>query len=92
MYDAIVFAEVLEHLHTSPTLVLQVLTSLLKPGRLLVVQTPNAVALPRQHPAKCAATIRVLRARPLNPQTDRARRRGVKPAAAAKLSSDSTRS
>jgi SAM-dependent methyltransferase len=47
-YDAIVFAEVLEHLHTSPTLVLQYLSSLLKPAGLLVVQTPNAVALPRR--------------------------------------------
>ena len=48
VYDAIVFAEVLEHLHTSPTLVLQYLSSLLKPGGLLIVQTPNAVALPRR--------------------------------------------
>lgn len=48
MYDAIVFAEVLEHLHTSPTLVLRFLTDLLKPGGFLIVQTPNAVALPRR--------------------------------------------
>ncbi len=47
-YDAIVFAEVLEHLHTSPALVLQFLTTMLKPGGLLVIQTPNAVALPRR--------------------------------------------
>jgi hypothetical protein len=39
-YDAIVFAEVLEHLHTSP--------ALLNPGAILLVQTPNAVALPRR--------------------------------------------
>lgn len=47
-YDAIVFAEVLEHLHTSPALVLRYLSSLLKPGGLLIVQTPNGVALPRR--------------------------------------------
>ena len=48
MYDAIIFAEVMEHLHTSPRLVLQYLTSLLRPGGILIVQTPNAVALPRR--------------------------------------------
>lgn len=47
-YDAIVFAEVLEHLHTSPTLVLRYLADLLNPGGILLVQTPNAVALPRR--------------------------------------------
>lgn len=44
-YDVIVIAEVLEHLYTSPALVLSFLKSLLKPGGLLVLQTPNAVAL-----------------------------------------------
>jgi SAM-dependent methyltransferase len=44
-YDLIVMAEVIEHLHTSPLRVLPFLRSLLKPGGLLVVQTPNAVAL-----------------------------------------------
>jgi hypothetical protein len=47
-YDAIVFAEVLEHLHTSPTLVLNYLADLLSPGGIMIVQTPNAVALPRR--------------------------------------------
>jgi len=47
-YDAIVFAEVLEHLHTSPALVLKFLAGLLSPGGILLVQTPNAVALPRR--------------------------------------------
>jgi SAM-dependent methyltransferase len=47
-YDAIVFAEVLEHLHTSPALVLGWLAGLLRPGGVLLVQTPNAVALPRR--------------------------------------------
>lgn len=47
-YDAIVFAEVIEHLHTSPRLVLEYLAGLLNPGGVLIVQTPNAVALPRR--------------------------------------------
>ncbi len=44
-YDIIVFAEVLEHLHTSPKLVLGFLRSLLKPNGVLILQTPNAVVL-----------------------------------------------
>jgi SAM-dependent methyltransferase len=44
-YDAIVMAEVIEHLHTSPVLVLRDLASWLRPGGTLIVQTPNAVAL-----------------------------------------------
>ncbi|MFL5328038.1 MAG: class I SAM-dependent methyltransferase [Gemmataceae bacterium] len=47
-YDTIVFAEVLEHLHTSPRLVLEYLAGLLAPTGVLIVQTPNAVALPRR--------------------------------------------
>ena len=44
-YDIIVFAEVLEHLHTAPQQVLACLGALLAPGGLLFMQTPNAVAL-----------------------------------------------
>jgi len=44
-YDVIVFAEVLEHLYTAPELVLSYLKELLVPDGLLIVQTPNAVAL-----------------------------------------------
>lgn len=44
-YDIVVMAEVIEHLHTSPTLVLGFLTTLMRPGGVLVIQTPNAVAL-----------------------------------------------
>jgi SAM-dependent methyltransferase len=44
-YDVVVFAEVLEHLHTAPELVLAYLRALLVPGGLLVLQTPNAAAL-----------------------------------------------
>ncbi|MGP6160007.1 MAG: class I SAM-dependent methyltransferase [Vulcanimicrobiaceae bacterium] len=44
-YDVIVMAEVIEHLHTSPALVLAFLNSILAPSGKLVIQTPNAVAL-----------------------------------------------
>jgi trans-aconitate methyltransferase len=44
-YDAIVLAEVLEHLATSPRAVLECLAGWLVPGGLLVIQTPNALAL-----------------------------------------------
>lgn len=44
-YDVIVFAEVLEHLYTAPELVLAFLKELLTPTGVLVIQTPNAVAL-----------------------------------------------
>jgi len=44
-YDVIVMAEVLEHLRTPPGHVLAFLRTLLKPGGILIIQTPNAVAL-----------------------------------------------
>jgi SAM-dependent methyltransferase len=44
-YGIIVFSEVIEHLPTSPTFVLAFLKSLLEPGGLLVLQTPNAAVL-----------------------------------------------
>jgi trans-aconitate methyltransferase len=44
-HDVVVMAEVIEHLHTAPQLVLRHLASYLKPGAPLIVQTPNAVAL-----------------------------------------------
>jgi SAM-dependent methyltransferase len=43
-YDIIVMAEVIEHLYTSPTLVLSFLKTLLKPEGVLIIQTPNALA------------------------------------------------
>ncbi len=42
-YDIIVFAEVIEHLYTSPSLVLKFLKTLMSESGLLIVQTPNAV-------------------------------------------------
>ena len=44
-YDIVVLAEVLEHLHTAPELVLAYLGQLIAPRGLLLLQTPNAVAL-----------------------------------------------
>jgi hypothetical protein len=44
-FGLIVFAEVLEHLHTAPELVLHYLRGFLESGGLILCQTPNAVAL-----------------------------------------------
>ena len=44
-FDLIVMAEVIEHVHTAPELVLVMLNSMLAPGGFLVVQTPNAAAV-----------------------------------------------
>ena len=47
-YDLIIFAEVIEHLYTAPELVLHFLREHLKPGGILLLQTPNAAALPNR--------------------------------------------
>jgi SAM-dependent methyltransferase len=47
-YEVVVMAEVLEHLHTAPELVLAFIGSLLAPNGLLIVQTPNAAALTKR--------------------------------------------
>lgn len=44
-YDVVVLAEVLEHLHVAPELVLGLLGRMLRPGGTLIVQTPNACSL-----------------------------------------------
>ena len=44
-YDVLVMAEVIEHLHTSPARVLAFLKTLLTTNGVLIIQTPNAVAL-----------------------------------------------
>jgi len=44
-YDVVVMAEVIEHLQASPRLVLGYVTTLLRPGGVVIVQTPNAVRL-----------------------------------------------
>ncbi len=47
-YRLIVLAEVLEHLHAAPKPVLRFLRDHLEPGGVLILQTPNAVALPKR--------------------------------------------
>ena len=47
-YDIIVFAEVIEHLPITPMAVLGFLRSLLKPGGLLFIQTPNAASITKR--------------------------------------------
>lgn len=54
-YQLILMAEVLEHLYTPPSTVLGWVASLLEPGGYLLIQTPNAVALP--HRARMLAGI-----------------------------------
>ena len=44
-YDIVVMAEVIEHLHTAPSQVLACVASWLRPGGLLVLQTPNPISL-----------------------------------------------
>ncbi|MEA2061528.1 MAG: ATP-binding cassette domain-containing protein [Thermodesulfobacteriota bacterium] len=47
-YDIILFTEVIEHLHTSPLLVLKFLRTLLNDSGVVILQTPNAVTLHRR--------------------------------------------
>ena len=47
-YDLIVCGEVLEHLHVAPAPVLRHFASALSPGGRLILQTPNATALPKR--------------------------------------------
>jgi trans-aconitate methyltransferase len=47
-HDIVIAAEVIEHVHTSPRLVLLMLETFLVPGGLIVIQTPNATALPKR--------------------------------------------
>jgi len=44
-YDIVVMAEVIEHIHTAPSLVLACVGSWLRPGGTLVLQTPNPISL-----------------------------------------------
>jgi SAM-dependent methyltransferase len=47
-HDVVVCSEVIEHLHVSPVPLLRVLAGTLSPSGRVVVQTPNATALPKR--------------------------------------------
>ncbi len=47
-HDIVVFCEVLEHLHTSPKFVLKFIKRFVSDSGFLILQTPNAVALPNR--------------------------------------------
>ena len=47
-HELVVCAEVIEHLHVSPLPMLRVLAENLVPGGRLLIQTPNATALPKR--------------------------------------------
>lgn len=47
-YDLVVFAEVIEHLHTSPVHTLTFARGLLADAGVLILQTPNAASLPKR--------------------------------------------
>ena len=47
-FDAILLAEVIEHLYVPPTRVLRMLRHFLRPGGVLLIQTPNPVNLARR--------------------------------------------
>ena len=47
-YDIILFSEVLEHLYTRPETIYSFLKKILKPEGILILQTPNAVALDKR--------------------------------------------
>lgn len=44
-YDLVIMAEVIEHLHTAPTHILACAASWLRPGGILIIQTPNPISL-----------------------------------------------
>jgi trans-aconitate methyltransferase len=47
-YDVVVMAEVIEHVHTAPELVLAFLRTLIATDGWLIIQTPNAAAFPKR--------------------------------------------
>ncbi|HRF60700.1 MAG TPA: class I SAM-dependent methyltransferase [Fimbriimonadaceae bacterium] len=47
-YDVVVMAEVIEHIYVSPKFQFDFLRSLLRPGGVLVLQTPNALTLQKR--------------------------------------------
>lgn len=47
-YDLVIMAEVIEHLYTSPSLILKLINSWIRKNGYLIIQTPNAVSLNRR--------------------------------------------
>ena len=47
-YHGIILGETIEHLHTAPRQVLEMMRSMTRPDGILLVQTPNAAALPKR--------------------------------------------
>ncbi|WP_245261607.1 bifunctional 2-polyprenyl-6-hydroxyphenol methylase/3-demethylubiquinol 3-O-methyltransferase UbiG [Ancylobacter sp. FA202] len=47
-FDLVVFAEVVEHLYTAPELTMFALRSVMNPGGIMILQTPNAASLNRR--------------------------------------------
>jgi SAM-dependent methyltransferase len=69
-YDVIVCAEVIEHLHVSPVPVFRFLAGGLATGGQLIVQTPNATALPKRLRMLLGRNpYEPLRAEPANPDS-----------------------
>lgn len=44
-FDLVVFAEVIEHIHTAPEIVMSALRGIMRPGGHMILQTPNAADL-----------------------------------------------
>jgi SAM-dependent methyltransferase len=67
-YDIVVLAEVIEHLHVSPTAVLTFLRSITRDGGRILLQTPNAVALHKRIAMLLGKNpFEAIRDEPLNP-------------------------
>lgn len=47
-HDLVIFAETIEHLYTSPVLVLRCLGTFLRTGGLMIIQTPNAASIEKR--------------------------------------------
>jgi len=47
-YDLVIMAEVIEHLYTAPSLIFDFMYHIIAPAGFLIIQTPNAVGLPKR--------------------------------------------
>lgn len=67
-FDLIVMAEVIEHLHVAPSHVLRMFHKMLRPGGVMVLQTPNPINLARRVTLLFGhSPFRVIRDDPKNP-------------------------